>query len=109
MGNKVFGYQWNAKKDEMALKFSFNLSKKKRSVRSLPDLTLADLDSLRSVKKLIFQTNFTELSIVVYILVSKLQYQYLSNYIETRKKERIIELDGFFRGTQARLQITSVS
>ena len=50
LGNKVFGYQWNAKKDEMSLLFSFNLSKKKRNVRTLPDLNLGDLDSLKTVK-----------------------------------------------------------
>ena len=50
LGNKVFGYNWNAKTDQMFLKFKFNLSKKRRSVRTLPDLTVNDLESLGTIK-----------------------------------------------------------
>ena len=50
MGTSVFGYLWDAPEDEMGVKFPVNLSKKKRSVRSLPDLTVRDIDKLRDVK-----------------------------------------------------------
>ena len=46
----MFGYNWNAKTDQMSLTFKFNLSKKRRSVRTLPDLTVNDLESLGTIK-----------------------------------------------------------
>ena len=49
LGNKVFGYIWNHKEDTMGIQFSINMSRKRRGVRVKPDLTLADLDSLRSI------------------------------------------------------------
>ena len=49
LGNKVFGYIWNHKEDVMGIQFSINMSRKRRGVRVKPDLTLADLDSLRSI------------------------------------------------------------
>ena len=46
MGSSVFGYNWDAPTDKMAVKFPVNLSRKKRSVREKPNLTLADVDKL---------------------------------------------------------------
>ena len=50
LGNTVFGYNWNPKGTVMKLVISLNLSKKKRSVRTLPALTVDDLDGLVSVR-----------------------------------------------------------
>ena len=50
LGSNVFGYIWHVTEDKMAVKFPVNLSQKKRSVRSEPKLTLADLERLRTVK-----------------------------------------------------------
>ena len=49
LGNSCFGYGWNSKTGVMSLKFKMNLSKKKRSARTGPDLTVETLDSLKSV------------------------------------------------------------
>ena len=49
LGNSVFGYTWDPKKKTMAVKLSINVSKKRRNVRVKPDLTLADIDSLKGV------------------------------------------------------------
>ena len=48
LGSKVLGYHSNLEKDMLAVSFPINLSKKKRSVRQEPNLTLQDVDSLRS-------------------------------------------------------------
>ena len=48
LGSKVLGYHSNLEKDMLAVSFPINLSKKKRSVRQEPNLTLKDTDSLRS-------------------------------------------------------------
>ena len=48
MGNKVLGYNYDVEEDMLGLHFGMNISKKKRSVRLEPDLTLADVDKLRS-------------------------------------------------------------
>ena len=49
LGSKVFGYEWNSKDDIMGIKFTVNLSKKKRGVRSLPNLTIDDTEELSNV------------------------------------------------------------
>jgi len=49
LGGNVCGYAWNVTEDILSVKFAVNLSKKKRSVRSGPNLTLADIDQLRGV------------------------------------------------------------
>ena len=49
LGGNVFGYDWDVKTDTMAVKFPVNLSAKKRSVRTEPNLTIADLDKLRNM------------------------------------------------------------
>ena len=49
LGNKVFGYRWNHKEDIMGIQLSINMSREKRGVRVNPDLTLADLDTIRSL------------------------------------------------------------
>ena len=49
MGGNVCGYTWNVTEDIMGVKFPVNLSKKKRSVRSEPDLTLADIEKLKTM------------------------------------------------------------
>ena len=50
LGNSVFGYIWNVTADEMAVKFPVNLSKKRRSVRVEPNLTVADVEKLMGAK-----------------------------------------------------------
>ena len=50
MGNKVLGYKYNLETDMLSVQFNINVSKKKRSVRQYADLTLGDLDKLRSLK-----------------------------------------------------------
>merc|ERR1712101_106564 len=48
LGNKVLGYGYNIKEDMLEVNFPINLSRKKRSVRTQPNLTLKDIDGLRS-------------------------------------------------------------
>ena len=48
MGNKVLGYTYDVEDDMLGLHFGMNISKKKRSVRLEPNLTLQDVDKLRS-------------------------------------------------------------
>ena len=43
LNNSVFGYKWNPKGKDLKLVFALNLSKKKRSMRTLPNLTKKDL------------------------------------------------------------------
>ena len=50
MGTSVFGYNWDAPSDTMSVKFPVNLSKKKRSVRSEPNLSVGDIPKLGAVK-----------------------------------------------------------
>ena len=52
MGGTVFGYLWDPRKgkDELSVRFPVKLSRKKRSVRCEPNLTLQDVDKLGSVK-----------------------------------------------------------
>jgi hypothetical protein len=49
LGGNVFGYDWDVKTDTMAVKFPVNLSVKKRSVRSEPNLTISDIEKLRTM------------------------------------------------------------
>ena len=46
-GGNVCGYSWDVTNDMLGVKFSVNLSKKKRSVRSEPNMTVSDLEKLR--------------------------------------------------------------
>ena len=39
LGNKVFGYQFDPKRGILGIRLAMNLSKKKRNVRTKPDLT----------------------------------------------------------------------
>ena len=50
LSNTVFGYFWDPKTKFMKMLVSLNLSKKKRNVRVLPDLTVKDLVTLKQVK-----------------------------------------------------------
>ena len=50
LGSSVLGYDWDAKKGTMGVKIKVNLSKKKRKIAQFPDLTIQDLDKLRSIK-----------------------------------------------------------
>ena len=55
IGNKVFGYHWNASDDKMAATFVVHLSNKKRKVRIFPALTketLGLLDSTTFTKRI---------------------------------------------------------
>ena len=48
LGNKVLGYRYDLEEDMMGVTFPINISKKKRSVRQEPNLTLKDVDMLQS-------------------------------------------------------------
>ena len=50
LGGNIFGYEWNVSQDVLGVKFPVNLSRKKRSVRSEPDMTVDDIERLRAVK-----------------------------------------------------------
>ena len=56
LGDAVLGYKWNAgtdsegHEDVMAVKLKVNLSKKKRKIAEYPDLTVNDLEKLRTIK-----------------------------------------------------------
>ena len=47
LGGNVCGYSWDVTNDMLGVKFYVNLSKKKRSVRSEPNMTVSDLEELR--------------------------------------------------------------
>ena len=46
MGGHVLGYDYDVQKDVLSLTFPINMSKKKRSVRTEPNLTINDITSL---------------------------------------------------------------
>ena len=48
LGDKVLGYGYSLETDMMTVNFSLNLSGKRRSVRKEADLTVADIDRLKS-------------------------------------------------------------
>ena len=48
LGSKVLGYDYNIEEDIMTVTFPINVSRKKRSVRLEPDLTLQDVESLKT-------------------------------------------------------------
>ena len=48
LGNKVLGYHYDIEKDMLEVPFPVNLSRKKRSVRVEPNLTLKDIGGLKS-------------------------------------------------------------
>ena len=50
LGNTVFGYTYDPKKAMMGIKFSINLSRKRRNARTKPDLTLDDIGSLKTLQ-----------------------------------------------------------
>ena len=50
LGTSIFGYVWNAEKDEIGVKFPVNLSKKRRSVRVQPNITLSEVDKLGEIR-----------------------------------------------------------
>ena len=50
LGNTVFGYDVDPKSEILWVQFRINLSKKRRNVRVQPNLSLADLESLTTVK-----------------------------------------------------------
>ena len=47
LGGNVFGYMWDVTNDVMGVRFPVNLSKKRRSIRTEPNLTLDDIEKLR--------------------------------------------------------------
>ena len=49
LGSNVFGYTWHVTEDKMAVKFPVNLSKKKRSIRSEPNMKVEDIEKLRTL------------------------------------------------------------
>ena len=48
LNNKLFGYGYDSKQGKLKLIISLNLSKKRKNVRTEPDLTVSDLGSLKS-------------------------------------------------------------
>ena len=50
LGSNVFSYIRHVTEDRMAVKFPVNLSKKKRSVRSEPNMTVDDRERLKMMK-----------------------------------------------------------
>ena len=50
LGSNVFGYLWDVTNDMMGVRFPVNLSKKKRSVRSEPNMTLDDVEKIRTMR-----------------------------------------------------------
>ena len=49
LGNNVFGYEWDVTDDRCGVRFPVNLSPKRRFVRSEPNLTIADIERLRTM------------------------------------------------------------
>ena len=49
MSNKVLGYNYDHVEDMLGLSFKMNISPMKHSIRSEPDLTVEDVQKLRSV------------------------------------------------------------
>ena len=50
LGGNVFGYLWNVTEDMMGVRFPVNLSRKRRSVRSEPNLTLDDVEKIKTLE-----------------------------------------------------------
>ena len=50
LGGKVLGYGYDIERDELALRFPINISQKKRNVRTEPNLTLKDMEMLKTKK-----------------------------------------------------------
>ena len=50
MGNTVLGYGYNVKREVLSVKFPMNLSQKKRGVRLEANLSMDDLDMLKTRK-----------------------------------------------------------
>ena len=50
MGSKVLGYGYNIQSDMLSVMFRINVSRKKRSVREFPDLTIEDVNQLKCQK-----------------------------------------------------------
>ena len=48
LGNKVLGYAYDIEEDMLGVTFPVNMSRKKRSVRVEPNLTIKDIDGLKS-------------------------------------------------------------
>ena len=48
LSGKVLGYNWDIEKDMLSLSFPINLSRKKRGIRSEPNLSKDDIVSLKS-------------------------------------------------------------
>ena len=49
LGETVLGYGWNAKSDIMDVKFKFNTSKKRKGIRTKPDLTIETLEIFKKL------------------------------------------------------------
>ena len=50
MGNKVLGYGYDLQCNMLSVMFRINISRKKRSVREFPDLTIEDVNQLKCQK-----------------------------------------------------------
>ena len=48
LGDNILGYNYDLESDMLAVKFPLNISRKRRSIRSEPNLTLADVDKLKT-------------------------------------------------------------
>ena len=47
LSGKVLGYGWNPKNDLMSVAIKFNFSKKRKGLRTQPDMTIADIESFK--------------------------------------------------------------
>ena len=47
LSGKVLGYGWNPKEDLMSVAIKFNISKKRKGLRTSPDMTIADIESFK--------------------------------------------------------------
>merc|ERR1712080_546139 len=47
LSSKVLGYLFDVNTDNLGIKFSFNLSKKKKGLRTNPDLVLSDMEKFQ--------------------------------------------------------------
>merc|ERR1711867_385615 len=49
LSGTALGYKWEPTSDEMGVKLKFNPSKKKKGIKSKPDITLSDLQSFETL------------------------------------------------------------
>ena len=50
LSGAVLGYKWDPKEYQMSIPLKFNISKKRKGKHQDPDLSLSDIDKLKSTK-----------------------------------------------------------